>query len=82
MYEQEFQKAGKEVQDIIQALVDPNVSMDKSKEIVEGVTALWNLKDKVPMNDIRDVIIHVLLGALQETATEYFPIGGPTTTTP
>lgn len=68
------QQAGKELQDVIQAFVDPGVQLDKLQEIGEAARALWNLADRLPSMDKRALVVHVLAGALRETASEYFPL--------
>ena len=69
-----IQQAGKELQDLVQAFIDPSATKGKLAELEEAAIALWNLKDQIPEMDIKAVMIHLLVGALKETAHDYMPL--------
>ncbi len=69
-----FRQAGKELADVVEAFVDPQVDQSKFQEIQEAAIALWNLKDKFGETAVKSLIYHVLLGALEDVGEDYFPV--------
>ena len=74
MSEATFKQAGKEVQDIIQAFVDPEMTKGKLTEISEAATTLWNLQGQFSTTPVKTIVMRILIGMLDETVEEYFPL--------
>ena len=74
MSDETFRKAGKELVDVVQAFIDPEMTEGKLKEIQEAGLALWNLAEAFPGMDLKAVVLRVILGAANDVADDYFPL--------
>lgn len=65
---------GKEVQDVIQAWVDPEMTKGKLAEAQDLAPHLWNLGEQFPeiKTHLKEFMLWVAAGAQLETMKEYF----------
>ncbi len=70
----ELLQLGKEVQDVIQAWVDPEMTKGKMAEAQELGVNLWNLQAKFPevKEHMKEFLVWTATGAQLETMREYF----------
>jgi len=66
-------RAGKEAADLIEAVLDGLQPADVV-ELAEAAQALGTLKGKYPNTPKKAVLAHVLVGALEDLATDLFPL--------